>query len=142
MTKLLTIDLPGYEGLYEAHSTGHIWSVARRAKSGKGDKLKTYGNKYLRHSISPSGYPTVTLCRDGIRKCYTVHSLIAAAFLGNRPENCVINHKDGNKKNNTPSNLEYCTQLENRNHARRTGLMRENMLGLNNPNYKHGRYCQ
>lgn len=47
----------------------------------------------------------------------TIHSLVAAAFIGPRPEGLVINHKDGNRLNNVVENLEYCTYSENYRHA-------------------------
>ena len=50
-----------------------------------------------------------------------VHRLVARAFFGNK-EGFDVNHKDGNKQNNTISNLEWCTHKENMQHAFRTGL--------------------
>ena len=50
-----------------------------------------------------------------------VHRVVAASFLG-RNDNLVVNHKDGNTKNNKPENLEYVTQQENAIHAYNTGL--------------------
>lgn len=47
-----------------------------------------------------------------------VHTLVAQAFLGARPDGLVINHKDLNKWNNRVNNLEYVTQMENHLHAR------------------------
>lgn len=45
----------------------------------------------------------------------TVHSLVAQAFLGDRPKGMVIDHIDGNRFNNHYTNLRYCTQKENMN---------------------------
>lgn len=51
-----------------------------------------------------------------------VHRLVAKYFVDN-PRNCKeVNHKDGNKKNNHASNLEWCTRSENNRHAFQTGL--------------------
>jgi hypothetical protein len=44
------------------------------------------------------------------------------AFYGYREDGLTVNHKDGNKQNNSISNLEYCTRSENCLHAVRTGL--------------------
>lgn len=57
------------------------------------------------------------------KKTVYVHQIISVAVYG---EGCIgkqINHKDGNKLNNKPSNLEVCTQLENLIHQAKNGLM-------------------
>lgn len=46
-----------------------------------------------------------------------VHVLVAAAFLGPRPEGHEINHKNGNSLDNRAENLEYLTK---RDHSRHT----------------------
>jgi hypothetical protein len=52
-----------------------------------------------------------------------VHRLVASAFLGQSPEGKYdINHKNGDKADNSVANLEYCTSAENRKHAFATGL--------------------
>jgi hypothetical protein len=45
------------------------------------------------------------------------HDLVATEFIGPRPKNIQVNHKDGNKLNNHLSNLEYVTCLQNIRHA-------------------------
>lgn len=67
-----------------------------------------------------------------------IHSLVAEAALGPRPEGLVINHKDGVKHNNHPNNLEYCTIAENIQHSIDMGLHVANRPE-DNGNYKHGR---
>lgn len=45
------------------------------------------------------------------------HRAVAKAFCDNFTDDCVVNHKDGNKKNNCASNLECLTQGQNVLHA-------------------------
>jgi hypothetical protein len=59
------------------------------------------------------GYALVDLAKDGVGKTFTVHRLVANAFLLNEFNRPQIDHRDGNKKNNTVSNLSWVTPLEN-----------------------------
>ena len=64
------------------------------------------------------GYMIVTLCSGtGIRKNKRVHRLLCEAFLPNPEQKAHINHKDGNKLNNSLHNLEWATPKENAIHA-------------------------
>lgn len=67
-----------------------------------------------------NGYLSVGLYRDGKRSIKRVHKLVAEAFIPNPLNLHDINHKDGNKKNNHSSNLEYCTRSYNMLHSTRT----------------------
>jgi len=51
----------------------------------------------------------VTLSSDGFQKKYTVHNLVADAFLGECPAGHEIRHRDGDSTHNELSNLEYIT---------------------------------
>lgn len=62
---------------------------------------------------SNTGYPGVSLCRDGKIFSRNVHALVAAAFFGPRPDGYVTRHLDGNPRNNNLSNLCYGTWEEN-----------------------------
>ena len=46
-------------------------------------------------------------------KVFSVHGLIARAFLGPRPNNYDVDHINGDSSNNAPSNLRYVTRSQN-----------------------------
>jgi len=79
--------------------------------------------KVLRPDLS-RGYQRVGLQKNGLRKNFSVHRLVAAAFTGTCPVGKQVNHIDGDKLNNQSANLEYVTQSENMQHAYRTGLQK------------------
>ena len=64
----------------------------------------------LRPAAGPNGYPTVVLGRGNTR---CVHTLVALAFLGPRPEGMDIRHLDGTRTNSRVSNLVYGTRTQN-----------------------------
>lgn len=56
-----------------------------------------------------------------------IHRLVATTFIPNdNPKRIYVNHKDGNKHNNSVSNLEWVTPSENATHAYQTGLRPDN----------------
>jgi hypothetical protein len=65
-----------------------------------------------------SGYIYVRVNKEK----YALHRLIALAFIENSKNKPFVNHIDGNKINNSVSNLEWCTIKENNQHAIDTGL--------------------
>lgn len=83
------------------------------------------GNIYrkLIPATSPNGYLRIGL-RDKInsRHWYSVHRIVAKAFIPNEHNLPQVNHIDGNKQNNHIENLEWCTQVQNVQHAFKTGL--------------------
>ena len=69
-----------------------------------------------------SGYPVVKPSQCSVRKSLKVHSLVAKAFLGPRPQGKVVHHVDGNKWNAAASNLMYVSPKENTRLAIKDGL--------------------
>lgn len=115
-------DILGYEGLYKISNYGNVTSVARVISNGNGirkskDLLKT-------HVDNGHGYFRVCLSKKNTKKYVLVHILIANHFIENPNNLPIINHKDGNKKNNTIDNLEWCTWSHNNKHGYDTGLIK------------------
>lgn len=75
---------------------------------------------------SRDGYKKVTL-RLGVcsRKTFSVHRLVALAFIPNPNNKPTVNHKDGDKSNNSVCNLEWATRSEQTQHAWNTGLIKD-----------------
>jgi len=113
-------DIPNYEGLYYATTDGKIFSHGKILKFGRNERTTTGREKI--QSNRTDGYLRVVLSHGRINKGFLVHRLIAMTFLPNPEKKPMVNHKDGNKKNNHVSNLEWCTRKENELHAKENGL--------------------
>ena len=99
----------GYDGVYSVDADGNVYSTQRG------------GLKKLRAFKTNSGYLKLRLKKDGIGKGFYVHRLVVQAFVGN-PEGMDVNHIDGNKLNNSASNLEIVSRTDNMKHARSIGI--------------------
>lgn len=106
-------DIEGYEGLYQVSNLGRVKSLEKQCG------VQIQKEKILKPGLVKGGYYRVGLTKNGIRKSKLVHRLVAETFI---PINLTVNHKDGNKSNNTVDNLEWTTQKENNIHAYQTGL--------------------
>lgn len=74
---------------------------------------------------TPKGYLRVQLWKDKKGKDFYIHRLVANAFIPNPNNYPEVNHKDGDKTNNRPSNLEWCSHRGNMKHGYRTGLLNQ-----------------
>ncbi|MFC5403917.1 NUMOD4 domain-containing protein [Cohnella soli] len=102
-----------YEGIYEVSNYGNIKSLANRL---------TRKEKTVQTHINQNGYLRVDLYKQGHRKKFSVHRLVAQAFIPNPANKPLVNHRDGVKSKNHVSNLEWCTHSENTSHAFANGL--------------------
>ena len=99
-------DIKGYEGLYAITEDGKVWSYR--------------SNRFLKTNINRSGYQYVVVSVGGERKTFTIHKLVAEAFIPNPEGKQQVNHKDEDKTNNKVENLEWMTAIENVNYGTRT----------------------
>jgi hypothetical protein len=104
----------GFEGLYEVSSGGGIRRVAPRRH---GPCLET--RTELRPFPYGRRYRGVRLWRDGEKRTFLVHVLVARAFLGPCPEGQEVNHKRGAAAGDALDNLDYMTHGKNLEHAYR-----------------------
>lgn len=88
-----------------------------------GEIMNKKSGKTLKKGLT-NGYESVRLWTEDGKKSKKVHRLLAEIFIPNEfPEtNIQINHIDGNKRNNSLDNLEWCTAKHNMRHAINTGL--------------------
>ena len=98
-------NIPGWSGYYEVSEMGVVRSKDRTVKASRNGRIynKELRAKTLKTADNGSGYRYVTLSRNGIHKNYTVHSLVAIAFLQykhNNKHNLVIDHVNNNKYDN------------------------------------------
>jgi hypothetical protein len=66
----------------------------------------------------PKGYLRLGLCKNGKIKYYSIHRLVAEAFIPNPNNYPCVNHKDENVQNNNVENLEWCTHKQNNNYKK------------------------
>lgn len=101
-------DVVGYEGLYQVSNNGRVKSLT---------------NTCIRKThLDANGYELVTLNKNGRKTHKRIHRIVAEAFIECPNTKLDVNHKDGNKLNNSVENLEWCTRSQNVTHAFRNGL--------------------
>lgn len=112
-------DIPGFEGLYQASTFGRVRSLDRTITRGASTRRGRYEarlkGKILAQSTGVQGYQLVPLGHNN--KNRKVHQLIAKTFIPNPDNKPMVNHIDGDVKNNRVDNLEWSTNKENQIHA-------------------------
>ena len=103
----------GYEGLYEVSDWGRVKSLARTCPKSSGGTIRKVPEKLLALQLNTHGYWQVRLSKGGVGTRFRIHVLVAAAFLGPKPEGLVICHGPGGRQDNRSGNLSYKTQAEN-----------------------------
>lgn len=146
-------DIEGWEGVYQVSNLGRVKSLDRYV-NGRINGRKSYIKGCFLTPVCGydrrKKYLYVNLCVNGKCKKYSIHQLVAKAFIPNQNNYSIINHKDENPSNNfvyinedgtvdlEKSNLEWCTAKYNANYGTRNKRIAEKLKGENHPNYgKH-----
>lgn len=109
------LDIPEFDGLYQASTLGRIRSLDKIVNYPRGMRgFALRRGRVLKPKLSHNGYYEVVLISESGHRCTRkVHRLVAETFQDN-PENLpYVNHIDGDKLNNRPINLEWCTPRYN-----------------------------
>ena len=132
------LPIKGYENYYEVSTLGRVRALdiyVRNDGNFAGGFIKN--RKVRDQQTNKYGYKTIKLCKHGKCQRYLVHRLVAKAFIPTQNYNYQINHIDGDKTNNTITNLEWVTPAQNMKHAWETGLINsEHSKGSNHANSK------
>lgn len=94
-------DIKGYEGLYKVNQFTDILNF----KTGI----------LLKPVLQKTGYLSVTLCKDGVKKIHLIHRLVAEAFIPNPDNKPEVDHINTIKTDNRIENLRWVTYKEQMN---------------------------
>ena len=107
------LDIEGYEGIYQISNLGKVKSLVRYSI-----QSHLLNERILKQQDNKGGYMYVDLYnKEGIKKKFYIHRLVAQAFIENPNNYPNINHKDINTYNNVVGNIEWCTQKYNCNYG-------------------------
>lgn len=118
------IDIPEYEGIYQASSFGRIRTVDGKVTHSTKHGVRRWNGRILRSrgNNKITGY-RVTLWKDKKCKDALVARLVCSCFHGSPSDpKMTVNHKDGNRFNNHKDNLEWLSLADNIRHGFETGL--------------------
>lgn len=107
------LPVAGFEGLYSVSNLGRV-----RRESKVVSRKPTSGYRIAEKIMSPgagvrSRYLSVRLSKDGKASTHYVHHLVLSAFVGPRPAGQEACHGDGNRGNNSATNLRWDTRKAN-----------------------------
>lgn len=101
------VPVPGFENEYLVNMRGMIKSVARNGTLGG----------FIRQATDRYGYKKVVLRKNDKPHYFTVHRIVALAFISNPEKKKTVNHIDNIRFNNNCKNLSWATIKENLYHS-------------------------
>ena len=111
------VECKDHPGFYKIPGMDHHVINAR------GVIMNTKTGHCLAQNKNASGYMWSSMRGESLH-CIRIHRAVALAMLEHPDDvsDLVVNHIDGNKLNNSPENLEWCTHQYNCEHAGENGL--------------------
>lgn len=104
----------GFEGHYEVSSVGRVRSLDRFVMHRRhGKKIKYLGRLLRAGKSNPDGYKVVVLRKNKKSVTYSIHGLVARAFIPNPNKLPMVRHLDDSKDNNAVENLAWGTAKQN-----------------------------
>lgn len=106
-------DIAGFEGCYQISSFGRVRGLYRKFRCRNGQYGIRYPAILKLQKKKRSNHLCVSLAKGCTKKTCLVHQLVAAAFIGPRPDGLSVLHRDDVADHNRPENLYYGTQQQN-----------------------------
>lgn len=99
----------GFEERYKISNMGRVKSLM--------DSNNNKREKILKQYLDKNGYLRLILSKNGKLKNFSVHRLVAEAFIQNSKNYCQVNHINEDKTDNRLDNLEFCDAKYNTNYG-------------------------
>lgn len=114
-------DIKGYEGSYQVSNFGRIKSFKKRFGTQECTTI-------MKANETWGGYLRVGLTKDKKSKLFAVHRLVAEAFIPKVEGKPIVDHINGDRKDNRVENLRWCTFSENAKFSKRMKSDRYNSV--------------
>jgi hypothetical protein len=79
----------------------------------KGEVRNDKKERLLKSCLNSEGYYIVSLSKNGKAKFYLIHRLVGKYFIQNPNNYLCIDHKNGNRTDNSIENLRWCNHSQN-----------------------------
>ncbi len=128
------------KGMFEIDSAGKIWRLCGGKNLSKNSRYKKT-KRVSAERVMSNDYLQIRTIIDG-RRCHLYSHRIVWTYLNSCiPDGFIIDHIDGNKQNNSPTNLDAITFKENKRKTRgvkKERLTKTDVIEIRN-NYNNGR---